>query len=525
MEILAALYARVSTLQQEQEATIDSQVAAIESYAQSQGYSLPKKFYFLDQAVSGARLDRPALNRLRDQAVEGCFEVVLCLSPDRLSRQYAHQWVLMEELMRVGVKVVFVNQPQVEDNPQGQLLLGVQGLFAEYERAMITERLRRGKLHQVRAGRLVNPVAPYGYRYIPVSEPDGGQWQLDPVEAGVVQQIYQWYTQEPDIRLWTIVTRLNQLGAAAPPRGKAWQYSTVQSILKQVDYTGQAYYNRTQNCSDAIGRRRKIGRGQKVTPARVPRPTEEWIPVQVPEIISEATWQQAQERLAMNKKLAQRNNSQHFYLLRGLLVCQVCGHTLIGRTVKEQQTYSCGYGSKRRSPDVSAHRCTVAAEVVEPLVWQAVVSLLDNPRLMLDAWESQSEPFEGQSGEQERLQKRLKALDRQWQRVLDLFQEEQIDKNELLRRKERLGQERKTLQQKLLPLEAHHQQEQTKEQILKGFSEFCAQVKAGLANPTPVVQQEIIRLLIDHVVVGQEEIVIKHIVPTDDDCRLLPGRR
>jgi site-specific DNA recombinase len=173
MHKLAALYARVSTQQQEQEATIDSQVAAIENYAQAQGYQLSKEMYFLDQAVSGAQFDRPALNRLRDQASEGLFQVVLCLSPDRLSRQYAHQYVLLTELKRAGVEVVFVNQPPVGNDPQGQLLLGIQGLFSEYERAMITERMRRGKLYRMRQGQLHTPVAPYGYRYIPVRELDG----------------------------------------------------------------------------------------------------------------------------------------------------------------------------------------------------------------------------------------------------------------------------------------------------------------------------------------------------------------
>ena len=525
MQTLAALYARVSTLQQEQEATIDSQVAAVESYAQAQGYRLSKELYFLDQSVSGAQLDRPALNRLRDLAPEGLFSVVVCLSPDRLARQYAHQWVLMNELQRVGVKVVFVNQPLIEENPHSQLLLGIQGLFAEYERALITERLRRGKLYQVRQGRLVNPVAPYGYRYIPVSEPGGGRWELDPVEAQVVQQIYQWYTQETGVTIWDLVTRLNQMGAAAPARGQAWQYSTVQSILKQVDYTGQAYYNRTKATYEVIGRLRKIGRGYKTHPVHLPRPKEEWIPVRVPEIIAEETWQQAQERLAMKQKFAPRNNFRNFYLLRGLLVCQICGHTMAGRTAKGRKTYRCCYGGKRRSPDVPEHSGTIAVEVIEPVVWKAVVDLLDNPRLILDAWESQMDSQAANPGEIERLRNRLKTLERQWQRLLDLFQEEQIDKTELADRKARLDQERRTIQQRLEQLDRQLHQEQTKEQMLQDFSAYCRQIKAGLANPTPEVQQDIIRLLIDHVVVGKDEIVIKHIVPTDDDCRLLPGHR
>jgi site-specific DNA recombinase len=525
MHTLAALYARVSTLQQEQEATIDSQVAALESYAQVQGYPLSREFYFLDQSVSGAQLDRPALNRLRDLAPEGLFSVVLCLSPDRLARQYAHQWVLMNELQRVGVQVIFINQPQMEANPHSQLLLGVQGLFAEYERALITERLRRGKLYRVRQGRLVNPVAPYGYRYIPVSEPDGGRWEIDPLEAQVVQQIYQWYTQESEITIRDLVTRLNQMGTAAPPRGCIWQYSTVQAILKQPDYTGQAYYNRTQAHPEEIGRRRKIGRGYKTHPIRLPRPQEEWIPIRVPEIISADTWQRAQERLAMRKKFAQRNNAKNFYLLRSLLVCQVCGHTLVGNASQGRKIYRCNHGGRLRSPDVAQHSCILAAEVVEPLVWQAVIQLLDNPRLMLDAWQSQADSTPPDPGENERVKNRLKTLERQWQRLLDLFQEELIEKAELAHRKAQLDQERETIQKRLEQIERQMHQDQTKEKMIEDFSTFCRQVKAGLANPTPEDQQEIIRLLIDHVVVGKDEIVIKHIVPTDDDFRLLPGRR
>jgi site-specific DNA recombinase len=366
---------------------------------------------------------------------------------------------------------------------------------------------------------------PYGYRYIPVSEPGGGRWELDPVEAQVVQQIYHWYTQEAEVTIWDIVGRLNRLGPAAPPRGQAWQYSTVQSILKQLDYTGQAYYNRTKTTYDGVGRLRKIGRGYKTRPVHLPRSKEEWIPVRVPAIIAQETWLQAQERLVMQKKFSQRNNFRNIYLLRSLLVCQVCGHTLAGRTAQGRKTYQCSFGGKRRSPDVPEHSRIVVAEVIETSVWKAVVDLLDNPRLILDAWESQSDIPMAQPGEADRLRNRLKTLERQWQRVLDLFQEEQIDKEELSCRKARLDQEHATLQQRLVQIDRQQQQEQTKELMLQNFASFCRQIKTGLANPTPEVQRDIIRLLIDHVVVGEDEIVIKHIVPTDDDCRLLPGHR
>jgi site-specific DNA recombinase len=525
MSKLAGLYGRVSTLQQEQEATIDSQVAALESYAQAQGYQLSKELYFLDRAVSGAQLDRPALNRLRDQAGEGQFEVILCLSPDRLARQQAYQYVLLAELRRAGVEVIFVNQPAIRNDPQGQLLLNIQGVFAEYERAVITERLRRGKLYRVRQGQLQNPVAPYGYHYIPVGELHGGHWEIEPNEAEVVRWIYQWYTQPDQPTILEIVTRLNQLEEQAPPRSKRWQFSTVQKILKQSDYTGQAYYNRTRTCYDVVGRPRHIGRGRKQKPDHLPRPEEEWIQLKVPAILTQDLWQQAQERLAMKKQFAVRNNQHNFYLLRALLVCRECGWTLVGRTSQGKQTYYCHNQGKLLSPDVPKHSCHIDAEVIEPLVWEELTKLLHNPRLMADAWQSQNQLQPICPDEVVDLQNRLKTLDRQWRRLLDLFQEEKIEKVELTERKERLDREKETLQERLRQSQSEDHQHQSREQIFQDFAIFCQQIEAGLGHPTPELQQEIIRLLIDHVVVGQDEIVIKHIVPTDDNCRLLPRRR
>ena len=523
MNRLAALYARVSTFQQEQEATIESQVAALEAYAQQQGYILSRECYFLDQAVSGAKLARPGLDRLRDLAAEGLFEVVLCLSPDRLARNYAYQCVVIDELQRAGVKVVFANQPAMEDNAVSQLLLGVEGLFAQYERAQITERLRRGKLHRIRQGQLVNPVPPYGYRYIPVHEPQGGRWEPHPVEADVVRQIFAWYTGEPSLTLWDIVRRLNDLASQAPPRGHHWRFSTVQGIFHQIAYTGKAYYNRTRATSEAVGRARKIGRGYVQVAKRVPRPPEEWIEVTVPALISTQTWEQAQERLVMQRRFAQRNNHKHFYLLRSLLVCDVCAYTLVGSMAGGRRVYICV--QENRARDFPPHRRSVEAEVIEPLVWQAVCDLLRNPTLLTDAWQNQTESSPHTLDEAQRLQTRLRTLDRQWTRLLDLFQEEQIPKEELLSRRTRLDQERESVTQRLQQLAQEARQEQAREEMIQDFATFCQRVETNLDHPTPEIQQEVIRLLIDHIVVGEHEIVIKHIIPADDDSRLLPGRR
>jgi site-specific DNA recombinase len=525
MQEIVALYARVSTLQQEQEATIESQLAAIEQYAQEQGYQVEPELTFLDQGVSGAKLARAGLDRLRDLATEGAFAAVLCLSPDRLARQYAHQWVLLDELKRVGVEVIFINQPPVKDDPQGQLFLGIQGLFGEYERAMITERLRRGKLYRIRQGQLLPPNPPYGYRYIPISEPQGGQWVLEAVEAEVVRQIFDWYTGSRALTISQIVDQLRELGSAAPPRGKRWHYSTVQAILKQVAYTGQTHYNRTVTRHEAVGQARNWGRGYRQTPIHAPRPTAEWIAIDVPVVLAPTIWHQAQERLAINQKFSARNNKQHFYLLRGLLVCHHCGRTLVGRTSNRRVTYYCTNRGKNRTPEVEPHRCLADGDIVEPLIWAAVADLLRNPALLADAWHNETHPENTSPDEVSRLENRLQALDKQWLRLLDAFQDGLLDKDTLAQRKARFDTERLNLSQRLQDLVSQNRRQQAKSQMLDDFASFCQKMVSSLANPTPQLKQEVIRLLIDHILVDDNTLVIKHIFPTDDDCRLLPGRR
>jgi len=528
MKTIAALYARVSTQRQEEEATIASQIAAVEAYAQSRGYMIQKALYFVDEAVSGAKLDRPGLDRLRDQASEGVYQVVVCLSPDRLARQYALQALLLEEFRRAGIQVEFVNQPPVSDNPQGQLLLGIQGLFAEYERALITERMRRGRLHCARQGRMVSPQTPYGYRYILKDEPNGGHWEIDEREAAIVRQIFDWYTGDAPMCIYEIASHLEAAKATTPPRqAKRWYASTVGNILRQAQYTGQAFYNRTQNAHHEVGQPRRTGHGRRKAIGRQPRPEAEWITIPTPAIISPETWQAAQERLRMNSQTASRNNKRHVYRLRGLLVCAACGHTLVGRTYKDQVTYSCIYGGKNGAPDLPTHRCSIAEMVVEPLIWQAMTELLQNPKLIAQAWLTTPDDPASivEQGEKERLENRIKFLDRQQERLLDLFQEEHLEKDAYLERKQRLDQEQQAIQNRLHEADQKTSLEQSKQALLAEFEQYCQRIQTNLANPTPEQKQEVIRLLIDHVVVGNGEIVIKHIVPTNDDCRLKPRRK
>src|SRR3712207_5278488 len=174
----AALYDRVSTERQERQQTIDSQLAALRAWAAAGDHALADGHVFRDEGYSGSRLDRPGLDALRDAVRDGAVGIVAVLTPDRLARKYAYQVLLMEEFRRAGVEVVFLQHP-ISDDPNDQLLLQIQGAIAEYERAVLAERFRRGKLQRARDAHYLGGRAPYGYRYVPRQDAVPGHLVVD----------------------------------------------------------------------------------------------------------------------------------------------------------------------------------------------------------------------------------------------------------------------------------------------------------------------------------------------------------
>ncbi|MGH2899669.1 MAG: recombinase family protein, partial [Solirubrobacteraceae bacterium] len=188
---IAAIYARVSSERQRQDETIKSQTAGLRELAAARGLLVPDGLVFEDEGFSGATLKRPALERLRDRAAEGAFELVLCHSPDRLARRYAYQVLLLEELGRAGVEVCFAKEGERSGSPEDELLRQFQGMIAEYERAQIAERTRRGKLHRARQGsQAVLSGAPFGYRYVRKTEHADAYYEICEAEAQVVREVF-----------------------------------------------------------------------------------------------------------------------------------------------------------------------------------------------------------------------------------------------------------------------------------------------------------------------------------------------
>src|SRR4051812_37429308 len=280
----AAIYARVSTERQGRQQTIESQLAALRAWALGLGHELAAEHVFRDEGYSGSRLDRPGLDRLRDAVRDGAVDIVAVLSPDRLARKYAYQVLLLEEFRRVGCSVVFLHHP-ISDDPNDQLLLQIQGAIAEYERAVLAERFRRGKLQRARAGQILAGRAPYGYRYVRRQEGMLGHLVIDEAEADLVRMLYGWLIEERTT-IRQIVKRLN-FGPWFPRSGHhPWSASTVQHILSDPVYTGTAYANRYVAVPPQRPRSTR-GRSGEPTTRRL-RPKNEWIAIPVPAIIDQA---------------------------------------------------------------------------------------------------------------------------------------------------------------------------------------------------------------------------------------------
>src|SRR5438034_3491581 len=191
-ETQVAIYARVSSEQQIEAKTIESQLSELRAHVETLGLVLPPEHEFVDDGYSGATLIRPALERLRDVAAAGGIDHLYVHCPDRLARNYAHQVLLLEEFLRAGVEVIFLNR-EVGQTPEDQLLLQVQGMIAEYERAKILERSRRGKRHGAQVGKVsVLGGAPYGYRYVTKQEGAGeARFEIEWEAARVVRQVFE----------------------------------------------------------------------------------------------------------------------------------------------------------------------------------------------------------------------------------------------------------------------------------------------------------------------------------------------
>lgn len=517
--VRAGIYARVSSEQQAQAQTIASQVEALEQRFKQDDLPLDRELVFIDEGYSGASLVRPALERLRDMAAMGALDRLYVHSPDRLARKYAYQVLLMEELHRCGVEVIFLNH-QASDNPEDQLLLQVQGMVAEYERAKIMERCRRGKLHAARQG-CVNILggAPYGYRYISGQQTGGpAVYEIVLEQARVIRQIFQWVGQDR-LSLGEVCRRLKKEGIRTATGKSWWDRTTVWGMLKNPAYKGMAAYGKTR--SGPMRPRLRPQRGDPPQPRRAHStynvPPEQWATIPVPSLVEPALFDAVQKQLEENRQRQREGGRGARHLLQGLLVCAACGHAYYGKRLslkaakgkkRSYAYYRCiGSDAYRFGGQRLCYNKQVRTDLLEDAVWQDVCSLLTEPQRIAREHERRLEK-PNQDSSLNQLKALAQKVKRGIGRVIDAYQDGLIDRSEFEPRLHHAQDRLRNLNTQISTLVAEQDRTQDLRLVIGQLEAFAKMVDSSLDQVDWSTKRQLIRTLVKQIEIGAEAVKV-----------------
>jgi site-specific DNA recombinase len=521
-----SLYARVSSEQQAEANTIASQVAELRRRIEQDGGVLDDNACFLDDGVSGSTLLRPALERLRDQVALGAIDRLYVLAPDRLARKVSYQTLLIDEFTHAGVEVVFLNHA-IGKSPEDHLLLHVQGIIAEYERAKIIERSRRGKLHAARQGSVsVLSNAPLGYRYV-TAEEGGGQarYEVIPEEACVVQQMFAWVGHER-ISLSEVCRRLEKQGVLTRTGLARWNSATVHRLLKNRAYLGEAVFGKTR-LEPRRTRPLRPARGNPEVSRRPYTRTRDGtqpIPIPVPALVDPECFAKVGEQLEENKIRYRQSARGARFLLQGLIVCPSCGYAWYGQARGSKAKlaehpagrYCCaGRIALQRAEGRVCATQTIRTRDLDDAVWSDVCALLREPQCLEAEYERRrSAKPDDASPTSQSLTARIGKLKRGIGRLIDAYRDGFLEKAEfepqMRQQKERLA--------RLEAEEKTQAQEETQRAALRlligQLEDFTKRMSEGLEGADWLTRREIIRALVKQIEVSDNEIKIVYKVNT-----------
>jgi len=517
--IQAAIYARVSSEQQAAAHTIASQVAALRARVAQDGLALLPEMEFIDEGYSGATLVRPALERLRDLVAAGGVDRLYIHSPDRLARKYAYQVLLVDEFQRQAVEVIFLNR-ELGRSPEDELLLQVQGMMAEYERAKIIERHRRGKRHAAQAG-VVNVLsgAPFGYRYVTKQQGDGrARYEIIVEEARVVRQIFEW-VGHARVSIGEVCRRLMHAQECTRTGRRQWDRSVVWGILKNPAYMGQAAFGKTR--TGPLRPRLRAQRNGSLHPRRAcsdyDLSPEEWLSIPVPAIVDADLFAAVQEQLRENQQRARQGQRGARYLLQGLLVCKQCGYAYYGKAISPSARkgrprayayYRCiGTDAHRFGGERVCVNTQVRTDRLDLAVWCEVQKLLQEPERVADEYRRRlAPPTSARQQDLALVEKQLAKLRQGMARLIDSYAEGLIEKDEFDPRLKRLRERITQLEEQAQQL-ANEATLQTELELMIGrLQDFATKVKDGLEQADWTTQRELIRALVKRVEVDHQQV-------------------
>jgi site-specific DNA recombinase len=518
----AAIYARVSSARQKKDETIASQTAALHEYAKQHGFDVPAEWVFEDEGHSGATLVRPALERLRDLVAGIGVDVVLCYSPDRLARKFAYQALLVEEFTRAGTQVQFAKGPR-GDSPEDQLLIQFQGMFAEYEKAQILERYRRGKAHRAKTGSVnVLSGAPFGYRYVRKTQHAGAAYEIVEHEAALVAELFRRYTDDgasiADLARW-----LTASGVATCTGKTRWDRSVVWAMLRNPAYAGRAVFGKTGVVHEPAGLNRVARLQGRTTPRAsktVDRPRSDGTEIAVPAIISDDTFARAALRLADNKRFATRNSAAPS-LLQGLAACAGCGYgyyrTSTRTTNKKIYYYRClGSDDYRYEGGRVCSNKPVRADYLDTVVWDHITALLADPQLIraeIDKRLTAARTTDPVTRERKRLDTALNKARTAIARMIEAYTEQLMTIDELRVRMPDLRARETNLRNQIDALDTQIADRRAYLTLANDLQAFLAQLHRQAETSTTDERRHVLRLIVKDVLIGPEKVTIRHRIP------------
>ena len=511
-----ALYARVSTEEQKEGKNIDSQLAELRSHITTNGW-IPAGEY-IDDGWSGGLLARPELDRLRDDAEKGIFEAVVVNDVDRLGRDLTNLGVVRRDFERKGVKLLF-RKLQNGDSPADSLMVNMMGTFAEFERTLIADRTRRGRRFKAETRQIiVGNIPPYGYRYVAMDKKTGrdGQYIINESEARVVKKVFNWVDHD-GLTARGVVRKLTDEKVPTKKGGKHWGKSSVMRLLHNQTYAGITHYNRhksVESSSAANGRyRRQTKTGRRL------RDRSEWISIKLPEslhIITQDQYERVQTQIRNNYVLSSRN-SQHNYLLRGLLRCGKCDAPYYGTPVHGKFYYRDGNRIKRFPLPRNCDGASIVAERIETGVWDKLVEAIQSPNIIVKQVAIHEKRLRSVSQDStsaaEELRRNIAKLQEQEKRVLEAYKLGLIGTDLLKSEMGTNRSEQEKLSAEERELSAKSQVKTPFVEVKKTIKDYCHEVRQKLANITYEQKQAILRLLVQRVVINEGTVKVIGILP------------
>jgi len=505
-----AIYARVSTEEQREGQTINSQIAELERFARDKAWDITG--VYKDEGWSGGIMERPELDRLRDDARRGLFQAVLINDVDRLARDVAHLGVIKRDLEKRGMRVIFRKLPS-DASPTNNLMVNILGSFAEFERELIIDRTRRGRRHAVEVRKqYLSSHHAYGYKYTPKDHTATrqGRLEVESDEARVVRQMFDWVDAE-GLSARRVMNRLNE--RSVPTRkGAPWAKSSVLRILHSEMYAGTWHYNKVQAC-EPVHRATDIQYRRRTKSSVRQRPRDEWLPLELPPeltLITRGQWERVQARLHSNITFSPRNE-KHFYLLKGLVRCGGCRATYGGDPCHGKFYYRCVSRCKRQ-PSVTEH-------ILDQTVVDAVEDVLANPSLLMAEMErfhrSERDVAYSRRHDGAKAEKELRRIESEENRLLAAYRTGIISPAQLGVELEKL-KSRRTIAESQLAKELSKEPEVPPALIRKSVEDYCKEARRNLRALPPEDLRELLRTLIHSIIFEGSQIRIRGRLPICD---------